>query len=162
MNSTIDKKHLYQLLDEFDVAMLVTHSNTKIHARPMVVARLEQEMCTYLVTELNSVKVDEISANPQALLSFQSTRQFASLSGELELVKDRTLVELMWKEIWKVWFPKGKSDPNFAVLKFVPSEGEFWDNVGMLGLKYVYNAAKAYVAGQTPEVNKDQHAKVAL
>ena len=54
----------------------------------------------------------------------------------------------MWKEAWKIWFPIGKSDPNIALLKFTAHEGEYWDNAGMQGLKYVYDAAKAYVTGE--------------
>lgn len=68
----------------------------------------------------------------------------------------------MWKEVWKVWFPKGKSDPNIAILKFTAHEGEFWDNAGMQALKYVYSAAKAYISGARPKPDKEQHSKVVI
>jgi general stress protein 26 len=80
----------------------------------------------------------------------------------LAVLLDRQLIEEMWKEAWKVWFPGGKSDPNIAVLKFTAHEGEFWDNGGIQGLKYVYEAAKAYVSGETPKKDELQHAKVRL
>lgn len=156
-------KNLYDLVSDFDVAMLVTHSGVGIHARPMTVARLDSEIrIAYLVTDINSVKVDEINANPHALLTFQGARKFASVSGDLAIVNDRSLIEDMWKETWTVWFPKGKSDPSITLLKFTSQEGEFWDNAGMQGLKFVYNAVKALVAGEKPEMDSDQHAKVTL
>lgn len=160
MNKSEDKKNLQDLVSDFDVAMLVTYSGTAVHARPMVIAHLEEGMSAYLVTDINSVKVDEIKANPHALLTFQGASKYASVQGELTLTLDRTLIELMWKESWKVWFPGGKSDANIALLKFTGGQGEFWDNAGMQGLKYVYSAAKAYLAGNVMRTDSEQHAKV--
>ena len=68
----------------------------------------------------------------------------------------------MWKEAWQVWFPKGKTDPSITLLKFTATEGEYWDNAGMQGLKYVYSAAKAYVSGEKPEMSKEQHATISI
>ena len=162
MNTNDGRNHLYDVVNDFDVAMLVTQTADAIHARPMAIAHLNDGMSAYLVTDINSLKVDEISVNPQATLTFQSTKKFASVRGELTVLRDRQLIEKMWKEAWKVWFPGGKADPNIALLKFTAHEGEYWDNAGMQGLKYVFDAAKAYVAGETPKTNGAQHAKVRL
>jgi general stress protein 26 len=148
------------VVDDFDVAMLVTYSADSIHARPMVIAQLDFGVGVILVTDINSLKMDEICANKNALLTFQSARRFASVSGELAVLVDLQLIEKVWKEAWKVWFPKGKHDPNIALLKFTAHEGEFWDNAGLQGLKYVYEAAKAYITGETPESDPAQHNKV--
>jgi general stress protein 26 len=156
----IKADNLYDVIKDFDEAMLVTHSARGIHARPMAIARLDDSIMAYLLTDLNSIKVEEIRINPHALLTFQSARKFATVSGELTISDDRALIEALWKEVWKVWFPIGKSDPNIALLKFTPSEGEFWDNAGIQGLKYVYAAAKAYVAGERPKPDAEQHSKV--
>lgn len=156
----IKENNLYDVVKDFDEAMLVTHSARGIHARPMAIAQLDESMVAYLLTDMNSIKIEEIRANPHALLTFQSARKFATVSGELTINDDRTLIETLWKEIWKVWFPIGKSDPNIALLKFTPSEGEFWDNAGIQGLKYVYAAAKAYIAGERPKPDAEQHSKV--
>ena len=162
MDTNDGKKYLYDVVNDFDVAMLVTHTANAIHARPMAIAHLDESMGAYLVTDINSLKVDEINVNPHAVLTFQSANKFASVHGELTVSSDRQLIEQMWKEAWKLWFPDGKSDPNIALLKFTAHEGEYWDNAGMQGLKYVFDAAKAYVAGETPKTNDAQHAKVPL
>ncbi|CAM3641646.1 pyridoxamine 5'-phosphate oxidase family protein [Polynucleobacter arcticus] len=154
------ENNLYDVVKDFDEAMLVTFSTHGIHARPMAIASLDEDMGVYLLTDLNSVKVEEIHANPHAMLTFQSTRKFATVSGELAVEHDLYLIEQLWKEAWKVWFPLGKTDPNIALLRFTASEGEFWDNAGIQGLKYVYAAAKAYVAGERPQPDAHQHSKV--
>ena len=162
MNTNDGKSRLHDVVNDFDVAMLVTHTANTIHARPMSIARLDEGLGAYLVTDVNSIKIDEISANPNAVLTFQSSKQFASVRGMLTVTSDRQLIDQMWKEAWKVWFPGGKSDPNIALLKFTAHDGEYWDNAGMQGIKYVYDAAKAYLTGDTIKTDEEQHAKVTL
>ena len=162
MNTNDGRKHLSDLVNDFDVAMLVTYTANEIHVRPMAIAKMEVDLGAYLVTNINSLKIDEISVNPHVVLTFQSARKFASVRGELTVIRDRQLIERMWKEAWKVWFPDGKSDPNIALLKFDAREGEYWDNAGLKGIKYVYDAAKAYMAGETPQTDDTQHAIVRL
>jgi general stress protein 26 len=162
MNTNDGKNHLHDVVNDFEVAMLVTHTANTIHARPMVMASMDDGVGIYLVTDLNSVKVDEISVNPHAALTFQSTNKFASVRGELTVSQDRQLIEKMWKEAWKVWFPGGKSDQNIALLKFTAYEGEYWDNAGMQGLKYIYEVAKAYATGEKLKTDDTQHAAIHL
>lgn len=163
MDPNDGRNHLNDVVKDFDVAMLVTYSANAIHARPMAMTCLDDGIDAYLVTDINSLKVDEIRVNPNAVLTFQSASKFASVHGELTLLRDAALLEKLWKEAWKVWFPDGKSDPNIALLKFTAHEGEYWNNAGMNGLKYVYEAAKAYATGETmPATDDAQHAKVRL
>jgi general stress protein 26 len=162
MDTNEGRKCLHDIVNDFDVAMLVTYATNAMHARPMAITCMDDSIGAYLVSDIHSLKIDEISANPHALLTFQSARQFASVRGELTVVSDRQLIEKLWKDSWKVWFPNGKSDPKIALLKFTPHEGEYWDNAGMQGLKYAYDVAKAYVTGETPQSDEAQHAKVQL
>lgn len=156
------KNNLYELVKSFDIAMMVTLQSKDMHARPMAIARLDKRMDAYLITDTDSVKVDEIEKNPHALLTSQGTRQFASVKGEITIDHDRALLETMWKATWKVWFPEGITDPRIAVLKFTAHEGEYWDNAGLKGLKYVFDATKAYISGERPQPDSDRHSKVKL
>ena len=162
MDSNDGRTHLHDVVNAFDVAMLVTHSAHGMHARPMAIARHDEGTGAYLVTDTRSLKIDEIAANPHALLTFQGSLKFASVHGELSVIHDRALIGEMWKEAWKVWFPLGKSDPGIALLKFTAHEGEYWDNAGLQGMKYVYDRAKAYVTGTTPKSDEARHAAVQM
>jgi general stress protein 26 len=156
------ENNLYELVKNFDVAMLTTHQSKDMHARPMLIARLDQGMEVYLITDSDSVKVHEIGKNSHALLTFQSSRQFATVTGEITVEFDRELLETMWKETWKVWFPEGKSDPKIAILKLTAHQGEYWNNAGMEGVKFFFNAAKAYISGERLNPDSAQHSKVNL
>jgi general stress protein 26 len=156
-------EHLYELLGSFDTAMLVTHpSGGAMHARPMAVAELRPNADAYFVTSIASPKVAELESNPAATLTFQSASKFASVSGRISVARDPALIGRLWKEAWKVWFPQGRDDPSISVLRFEADEGEYWDNAGVQGLKYVFEAAKSYAKGKTPATSRDQNAKVAL
>ena len=133
-----------------------------MHARPMAVAELRPDADAYFVTSIDSPKVEEIEASPDVTLTFQSSNQFASVCGRVRIVRDPALIDRLWKEAWKVWFPKGKTDPNISLLQFNAQHGEYWDNAGTQGLKYAFEAAKAYVKGETPRSDAKQHAKVEL
>ncbi len=162
MDTNEGRKHLNDVVSDFTVAMLVTHAANRIYARPMVIARLGDGIDAYLVTDINSIKMDEISDDPHAVLTFQNARRFASVRGVLAVSRDPALLEKLWEETWTVWFPEGKTDPNIALLKFTAHDGEYWDNAGLNGLKYVYEVAKAYATGETPKTDDAQHAKVRL
>lgn len=165
MAETIDRKeHLYDLLKDFDTAMLLTHATDQhMHARPMGIAELRADADAYFVTGIDSPKVTELVANPDVTLTFQSSKQFAAICGRISVVRDQALIDRLWKDAWKVWFPKGKTDPTISILKFEAQHGEYWDNSGSQGLKYAFEAAKAYVTGETPQANDPkQHAKVSL
>ena len=163
MSAHTRREHLYDLLKDFDTAMLVTRSDDgHMHARPMAVAELRPDADAYFVTSIDSPKVAEVDTSPSVTLTFQGSSQFASLSGRASVMRDRALIDRLWKEAWKVWFPKGKTDPTIALLRFSAEDGEYWDNAGAQGLKYAFEAAKAYVKGEQPQSDQKQHAKVDL
>lgn len=158
-----DGEHLYDLLKGFDTAMLITRAdNGDLHARPMAVAELHADAGAYFVTSIDSPKVAEIYADADVLLTFQSSDQYAAVYGRANVVQDRALVERLWKEPWKVWFPRGKEDPSIALLRFDAERGEFWNNAGMRGVQYVFEAAKAYLTGERVKVESGQHGRTNL
>ena len=84
-----------------------------------------------------------------------------SLTGVARIVKDRALIDRLWTEAWKVWFPKGKDDPSIGLLEVDVSVAEYWDQSGAKGIRYLFEAVAAYVRGTRPAVADDeQNAKV--
>ena len=143
-----DAAHLYDLLSGFDTAMLVTRSTDgHLHARPMRVAELHADADAYFATSIDSPKVAEIYADADVLLTFQGANQYAAVYGRVNVVKDAALIERLWSDSWKAWFPRGKSDPAIALLRFDAERGEFWNDLSERGVRYAFEAAKAYPTG---------------
>jgi general stress protein 26 len=157
------QKHLYDLIKDFNTAMLVTHgANGAMHGRPMRVAQLKPDADAYFATSIDSPKAKEIEADPRVLVLFQSTAKFAAIEGKATIVRDRALIEKLWVKEWSVWFPGGKDDPSLVLLKVDSSSGEYWDNSGLQGLQYLFKGLKAILNKEKPEVDEKVHAKVAL
>jgi len=160
--ATESNKHLYELLKGFDNAMLVTHAGSELHARPMAVAKLEPDADMFFSTSLQSPKAAEIDADSAATVTFQDGNQFASVSGNARIVRDRQLIDQLWSEAWRVWFPGGKDDPSLCLIRLEAQHGEYWDTAGAQGVKYAFRAAKAYLKGEIPDIDKAQNSKVRL
>lgn len=163
MENTIE--HFHSLLDSFHSTMLVTaNRDGKLCGRPMAIADLTEKMELWFITAKNSEKVGEIEQHQEVYLTFQNDNNcYLALRGSASIVNDKNKVADLWREPFRVWFPKGKDDPSIALIKVIPIEGEYWDNEGLNKLLYTFEAIKAYVKGTVPEIHEDeQHAKVHL
>ena len=160
------ESHFFELLHEFDTATLVTRARStgELHGRPMAVAEVDDDGSLWFITNVDSTKVLEVRDDSRAMVSLQSPKQFVTMNGHLELVADRAKVDEVWKEPYRVWFD-GQNDPELVLLKFTPFDGEYWDNAGARGMKYAFEAAKAYLKGQKLEPKADDaevHGRVVL
>lgn len=160
----LDKRqHLLEVLKDFDTAILSTRTDVgHLRGRPMTMAAIENDGIVYFCASAMSDCVKELEVDPHAGISVQSKTKFASLSGRARVNRDRALVDRLWKDTWKVWFPAGKDDADLCLIEFDAAEGEYWDSSGTRGVKFIIQATKAYFSGEVPEGDAEQHAKVAL
>ena len=164
MTTTPDHK-LRELLQDFRIAMLVTRGpQGQLRSRPMVLAQVEPDGTLWLLTDRYSGKLDEISQDSHVNVSAQSSSKFVSISGKASAVEDRRKVAELWQEPFKVWFTGGKEDPSLVLLKITGDAGEYWDNSGIGGIKYLIEAGRAYLSGTRPHLQNDPtiHGKVTL
>lgn len=164
MTEAEKRAHLREVMADFDTAMLVTRSEDgRLRSRPLALAELREDGLVHFTTALEAPKVAEIERDPEVNVTMQDKRRFVSLSGRARIVRDRALIDRLWSEGWKVWFPKGKSDPSLCLIAVEPTQAEYWDIKGGAGLSYLFEAAKAYVQGHRPEKTTDaQNAKLDL
>ena len=158
------KKRLIDALKKLDTVMLTTRSdNGDLHARPMAVADAEQDGELWFVSGKGSEKNHEIKNDPRAIVTGQESGLYVTLNGALDVVQDRAKIAQLWKETWKAWFPNGKDDPNITLIRLRPESGEYWDNSGAQGLKYVFEMVKAVVNGKVADASDPKiHSKVQL
>jgi general stress protein 26 len=160
-----ENQQFLALLKDFDTAMLASYSpRIGVHARPMHVAEVDPSGVMWFITGYDSAKVHEIQQEDHVLLTLQQgDSKFISLSGVASLHRDPAKVDQIWKEMFKVWFPGGKSDPNIALIRVVPQYGEYWDNSGANKASLLFKSIKSYATGTTPEVKEpEQHGQVRL
>ena len=143
--------------------MLVSRTRDgSFHVRPMAVAEIKSDGDTIFATNIESPKIAEIENDSNVLLTFQDGSKFASIVGRARVLRDQAEIDRLWSETWRVWFPKGRTDPALCLLTIDAHAGEYWDNEGLKGLKYVLESIKAVATGTTPQNDTNQHAKVSL
>ncbi len=115
----------------------------------------------WFFTDVSSVKIDEIEANPRVNVSFAEPKKqvYISLTGDAEVVSDRSKIEELWRPSLEIWFPKGLNDPNIALIKVNVSYAEYWDGSKNI-VSQVVDVAKSYVLGQRPKLG--DHEKIPL
>lgn len=154
------RQRLWKLIGEFDTAMLVTRSaDGGLRARPLAIAKKGLEAgdgALYFSTAIDSGKVVDVAAHAQVNVSLQEKRRFVSVTGTARVVQDRALIDKLWAEDWKVWFPGGKDDPTLGILVVTPREAGYWDLGGTKGLELLFQAAKAYATGTRPPSDGDE------
>jgi general stress protein 26 len=163
--ATTDDEHrarLREILDDAPAVMLTTRGRDRLETRPMDLQRVDDDGTMYFSTAIESAKAWAIDLDPRVQIAFQGKTKFAVVDGTARLVQDRTLIDELWKEDWKLWFPDGKDSPNIVIVVVEPERGEYWDMSGAKGLSFLFRAARAYIKGDGVEPRQDTHAKVRL
>lgn len=160
-----DLSRLRDLLNGFSTAMLVTHHGTSgLNARPMAIAEVEDSCVLWFITARDSGKVHEIQDDMNVAVICQKEHSvYLAISGTAVVRQDRAHIDRVWKESFKVWFPKGKEDPEIALIRVSPYDAEYWDNSGFQKFHYLVKAAGAYLTGTRPEIEEGkEHGRVKL
>jgi general stress protein 26 len=157
------REKLIELLDSFRTAMLVTTGEGgNLRARPMALLKVDASGDLWFMTSVTSSMIREIGAHPRVTATFQRENAFATVEGRAAVTQDQAKIDELWTEHAKVYFPQGKEDPNITLIRLVAEEGEYWDNEGFQGIKYIFEAVKAYMSRTRPEEHREQHAEVHL
>jgi general stress protein 26 len=128
-------RELASKLSDIKIAMLTTITKEgKSHSRPMYTFELKDDGIIWLFISKDSTKVQEIKENPNVLLNYSNPTHnlYVAVNGIAEISDDKSKVEELWSDRFKMWFPYGKEDPNLCLLKIVPQEAEYWDTPEML------------------------------
>jgi len=150
------KHHFYDLAKSFDTGMLVSVAkDCKLHARPMRVLKAAEGEGFWFVTTIDSPKVEELYANSNVNISFQSGYKYLSVMGKANIGRDRSKLEELWTDSLLPWFPKGKESADIAMIQVIPELGDYWDFSGITQrLQYAFEASKAYLTGS--KINEDK------
>ena len=145
-----DVKKLAKLIKGINVAMMTTRDDDgTLRARPMQTQNEEFDGTLWFFTQASSHKVDEINHEHEVNLTYADAgrNHYVSVSGKATLVRDRAKIDELWTPALKAWFPKGKDDPEVALLKVDVSKAEYWDMPSSTLVKLV-GFTKAVLTGQ--------------
>jgi general stress protein 26 len=156
-----DAHKLWDMIKAIGTGMLVSDDNGTLRARPMHTAQRDFDGSLWFFTRADSGKVAEVRDDSHVCVSFAepAKQNYVSVSGTARLVRDPAAIAAHWSEPMRTWFPRGKTDPDIALLEVQVTMGEYWDapNSTML---HVYGYAKALATGQAPHPGDNQKVRV--
>lgn len=120
---------VWEMMEDIRTCMLVTKQGLTLRGRPMHAFPSREEGCVWFLTDRRGHADDELARDPQGALTFAnaSKNDFLSVSGECEVTDDRAKIDELWNDAARAYWPEGKGDPNIRVLRFLPSDAEYWD-----------------------------------
>ena len=151
---TDDLKKFRELIKDIDFCMLTTiDERGDLHSRPMSSnGEIDDNADLWFFTGVSSHKVSEINDTPRVNVSFADPQNhnYISITGRAHLVRDRKKIEELWKPQFQMWFPKGKDDPNVALLRVRAEKAEYWDSPSST-ISFALNFVSAIVTGEEPD-----------
>ena len=142
---------IWDLIKDTKFAMLTSEDGDQLRSRPMAISQSKFDGTLWFFTKASSHKVDEVEAHRRVGVSFSdpSAQNYVSLSGTASLVQDRAAIDSHWTELLATWFPKGKDDPDVALLKVAVTQAEYWDTPSS-AMVHAYGYVKAKLTGEAP------------
>jgi general stress protein 26 len=150
-----DREEFEALLKSYDTALLTTRgTDGHFHTRPMAVQKKHQPGdALWFATWVDSQKVRDIEKDPHCSLAFygrEHSSTYLSVSGTMEVVRDRGVIHRLWEPEWKPWFPEGPDEADIALLRFTPEHAEYVHPRGGR-LKVLFSTVKALMTHERPE-----------
>lgn len=147
-----DPSKLLSLIRKVQIAMMTTEDEGALRSRPMAAIDQDFDGALWFFTRVDSHKVAEIGHDQRVNLSYADPgkQNYVSVSGQATLVRDPAEVAAKWSESARVWFPKGKDDPDIALLKVTIEQGEYWDAPSSTML-HAFGYVKAVLTGASPQ-----------
>jgi general stress protein 26 len=134
-DSATDIDHLWSLIDDIPIAMVVTHEGggQNLRARPMAARPARTEGAIYFLTDADTPKAEEIRRNQSVCLALSDNKKqkYVSITGHAELMDDRERVKKYWS-VYDKAFWSDKNDPRIRVLRVTPESAEFWEGSGTI------------------------------
>jgi general stress protein 26 len=146
------RERLAEILRDQRTVMLLSHdAQNVIQGRPMAAARVDPDGTMYFATGIDSTKVSQVLARPEVAIAAMGATAQAIVRGTAEVRRERALIDELWSDGWKVWFPDGKDDPTIAIVVVRPLEATYWDQSGHKGLSFLWRVVKARATGTAVE-----------
>ena len=152
MNDVKTRDEVIEMLRSFRAAMVTTvDEDDKLVSRPMAPMHVDDDGTLWFFTELDSEKVDDVRANPQANVTFAHS-DYVSVSGDASTVRDVDLQSRLWNKVVETWLQCEPDDPKVALLEIVPDSIAYWQTPNTVAS--LFGMAKAAVTGDQPDTRE--------
>ena len=144
--------HVKKLLGDLKTGMLITRDyRNGIHARPMMIAEVDDDVRISFITSVAGEKIEEVLRDPQVGVTLQRPGAFVAISGRAEVVLDAAEKQRVWSRLGQQWF-HGPSDPRAGLISVRPERVEYWDKRGLRWFESALQALVGRALGQDQQL----------
>ncbi|HEY1531756.1 MAG TPA: pyridoxamine 5'-phosphate oxidase family protein [Galbitalea sp.] len=141
-----------ELAKKARIAVLTTVDHTgALVSRPLGMQNTDFDGQLWFFTQDPSPKVDDIMANPNVNVSFQSGNGWVSVAGTASVSRDQHKIDELWNKFAEAWFEQGREDPTIALIRVDANTVEYWDADEPRAVTLL-KTVTAMVSGGTPDV----------
>jgi len=90
--------------------------------RLMSTAKVADDFTVYYATGRDSNKCRQIAANTKVAVSWVTGDSYVVLKGEAVVTDDQQVRDMLWQDSFTPYFPGGRTDPNYVVVRVAPKE----------------------------------------
>lgn len=134
------EKTIYNIVDKQKICFISSvdedgFPNTKAMLRPRKRNGIQE---FYLSTNTSSLKVKSFKNNPKACLYFCDKRFFRGImfKGTVEILEDQESKDMIWQFGDTMYYPKGKTDPDYCVIKFTAISARYYSSFKSVEIKF--------------------------
>jgi len=137
------------LVKDNRLAMLTSvGADGRLVSKPMATQDAEFDGQIWFISERDSEKVRNITANPHVNVSYASNDAWVSVAGTATVVDDQAKLAELWDSFTGAWLEGGPENPNNVLIRVDGETAEFWDTPGSK-ITQVTNLIKAKTTGKT-------------
>jgi general stress protein 26 len=131
MASTAKRDLIRRLIKGIDIAMFTTFGEGGFPvSRPLSTQQVEFDgKVLWFFVRKDSPKVAEIGRHPRVNVAYASkeTNAYLSVAGTADIVDDQKKIDELWNDALKVYFAKGRTDPNLVLVRVTVHTVQYWD-----------------------------------
>jgi general stress protein 26 len=131
---TAKTERVAKLLEDIDICMFTTVGDAGyLVSRPLSTQAAEFDgERLWFFTGARSPKIREIARNPKVNVAYASKDRnvYVSVTGDARINEDPARIDQFWSDAYKAYFPKGKNDPNVALVEVRVRTVEYWEGPG--------------------------------
>jgi general stress protein 26 len=150
-------EHIWEVMQDVRVAMVITHSGDgdALRARPMAARPEQDDNAIYFLTDVDAPKDQEIADNAEVCLSFADPKaqRYVSVTGTAEVRVDPDIAARVWSSADKALW-KDAQDQRIRVIRVTPDRGEYWEGPGLVAC--VVEMVAAMASGSRPKLQPSQ------
>lgn len=121
------KKEALEFLRSNPICHMATVEDNQPYSRVMWTAAVDEDFTLWYTSPASSHKMKQFEKNPSVCVTVYQDQADTRIFGKVTAIDDPALKSQYWKDEWKVYFPKGKEDPEYQLLKIQPKTVEYRD-----------------------------------